>query len=346
VQLTDRFLVSASLGRLLPDHCSKFGIDINPLLDEYCIDRDSFNSSDKFIGLQNFSSLLERVAIESHNETYGIQYGLDFKLGNAGPFGFGLMNAPTLSQALKFYARYIGLIADHAYFDVETGAKTVSMNWSFSPLIRSREQYVDLGTLLTIRQFRQFFGQQWNPQNVQLERGAPSCLADHQRHLSNRISFCNTSNSLHFARDSLTFENPNADHRIFDIMERQCDIDLKKKDAAVPLVFKLHDEIMNRLKTGNFSLREIAQKFAMSERNLQRRLNESGVTFEKILDEVRKSLSDHLLSDPDLSLSEIAFLTGYSCPNSYSRAAKSWYDQSPSKEREKFDLKTKTKNYG
>jgi AraC-like DNA-binding protein len=346
VQLTDRFLVTASLGRSLPDHCLKIGIDINPLLDEYEIDRNSFSSSDKFIGLKNFSSLLERISKESNIETFGIRYGLDFKLGNTGPFGFGLMNAPTLGHALKFYARYIGLVADHAYFDVETGVKTVSVNWSFSPLIKSREQYVDLGTLLTIRQFKQFSGQQWNPQIVQLERNAPSSLVDHQRHISNRISFRNTSNSLHFARESLTLENPNADLRIFDIMERQCDADLKKKDSAIPLVFKLHDEIMNRLKTGNFSLREIAQKFAMSERNLQRRLNESGVTFEKILDEVRKSLSDHLLSDPDLSLSEIAFLTGYSCPNSYSRAAKSWYDQSPSKEREKFDLKTKTKNYG
>jgi AraC-like DNA-binding protein len=346
VQLTDRFLVTASLGRSLPDHCSKIGIDINPLLDEYGIDQNSFNSSDKFIGLKNFSALLERIARESRVETFGIRYGLDFKLGNTGPFGFGLMNAPTLGHALKFYARYIGLVADHAYFDVETGTKTVSMNWSFSPLIKSREQYVDLGTLLTIRQFRQFSGQQWNPQNVQLERSAPSCLMDHQRHISNRISFRNSSNSLHFARESLTLDNQNSDHRIFDIMERQCDVDLKKKDAAIPLVFRLHEEIMNRLKTGNFTLREIAQKFAMSERNLQRRLHQSGETFEKILDEVRKSLSDHLLSDPDLSLSEIAFLTGYSCPNSYSRAAKSWYDQSPSKEREKFDFKTKTKNYG
>jgi AraC-like DNA-binding protein len=343
VQLTDRFLVTASLGRALPDHCSKIGLDINPLLEEYKIDRNSFNSSEKFIGLNSFASLLDRVALETRSETFGIRYGLEFKLGNTGPFGFGLMNAPTLGHALKFYARYIGLMADHAYFEIETGTKSVSMNWSFSPLIKFRAQYVDLGTLLTIRQFKQFLGQQWSPHNVHLERTAPMSLTDHHHHISTRISFRNSSNSLHFSRDSLSLENPSADHRIYDIMEQQCDADLKKKKFAIPLVFKLHDEIMNRLKTGNFTLREIAQNFAMSERNLQRRLHQSGLTFEKVLDEVRKSLSDHLLSDPDLSLSEIAFLTGYSCPNSYSRAAKVWYDQSPSKEREKLDT-AKTKN--
>jgi AraC-like DNA-binding protein len=346
VQLADRYLVAASLGRSLPDYCARNGIALDPLLDEVGIEQNSFKSSDKFIRLKSFASLLDRIAEISRVETFGIRYGLDFKLGNTGPFGFGLINAPTLGHAIKFYARYIGLVADHAFFDVEMGVKTVSMNWSFSPLIKARAQYVDLGTLLTIRQFRQFVGQGWNPHNVQLERNSPNSLADHQRHISNRVSFSNSINSLHFSRESLTTDNSNSDHRLFEIMERQCEEDLKKKDTAIPLVFKLHDEIMNRLKTGNFTLREIAQKFAMSERNLQRRLNLSGMTFEKILDEVRKSLSNHLLRDPDLTLAEIAFLTGYSCPNSYSRAAKSWYDQSPSKEREKFELKTKTKNYG
>jgi AraC-like DNA-binding protein len=346
LQLADRYLVAASLGRSLPNYCAKIGIELDPILDEFGIERNCFSSSDTFIGLKNFASLLERIAEKSSIETFGIRYGLDFKLGNTGPFGFGLINAPTLGHAIKFYARYIGLVADHAFFDVEFGAKTVSMHWSFSPLISAREQYVDLGTLLTIRQFRQFVGQEWNPQNVQLERTSPISLTDHQRYISNRISFRNTSNALHFVRESLITENLNSDHRLFEIMERQCEEDLNKKDAAVPLVFKLHDEIMNRLKTGNFTLREIAQKFAMSERNLQRRLNLSGMTFEKVLDEVRRSLSDHLLRDPDLTLAEIAFLTGYSCPNSYSRAAKSWYDQSPSKEREKLDQKAKAKNYG
>jgi AraC-like DNA-binding protein len=340
VLLADRYLVTAALGRSLPFFCAQLGIEIIPLMAEFGIDVGSFQQTDKFISLSKFTGLLEKLAHTVSDQTFGLRYGVNFKLGNTGPFGFGLMNAPSFGHAVKFYARFIGLMADHTYFSTEIGIKTVSMNWSFSPLIVARGQYVDMGTLLTIRQFRQFAGNSWTPKAVELEREKPDSLDLHQSFVSNDLTFRANSNSIHFSKEHMSYQNPEADHRIFEIMEHQCEIDLKKKESLVPLVFKIREEILQRLVGGNFSLQAIAQKFGMSERNMQRRLAENGTTFERILDDTRKELSDQLLRDTKLSLTDIAFLMGYSCPNAYSRAAKAWYSQPPSRMRGNFDAES------
>ena len=48
----------------------------------------------------------------------------------------------------------------------------------------------------------------------------------------------------------------------------------------------------------------------MSVRTLARRLGELGVSFARILDELRQDLAVRYLRDPDLGLSQIAFLLG------------------------------------
>jgi len=73
-----------------------------------------------------------------------------------------------------------------------------------------------------------------------------------------------------------------------------------------------------------------ARKLGMGERSLQRRLLESGTSFDGLVNEARKELSDELLRHSHLGLADISFKLGYSSSNAYSRAAKQWYGQVPS----------------
>ena len=54
------------------------------------------------------------------------------------------------------------------------------------------------------------------------------------------------------------------------------------------------------------------------------------LTFRAILDDTRKSLVGSHLEDLSLSLTEIAFLLGFSDVSSFSRAFKRWFGTSPS----------------
>jgi AraC-like DNA-binding protein len=73
----------------------------------------------------------------------------------------------------------------------------------------------------------------------------------------------------------------------------------------------------------------IARRLGMSERTLQRRLADEGLSFQKLVDEARRELAEGLLVRSDYSLAEVAFLTGFSEQSAFNRAFKRWLDQTP-----------------
>jgi AraC-like DNA-binding protein len=89
-------------------------------------------------------------------------------------------------------------------------------------------------------------------------------------------------------------------------------------------------EIIDQLPSGDLTEDSLAGALDTTKRTLHRRLQEHGESFRSLLAGVRKSLVMGYLSDADLTLTEIAFLLGYSDASSFSRAFRRWFGKSPS----------------
>jgi AraC-like DNA-binding protein len=73
----------------------------------------------------------------------------------------------------------------------------------------------------------------------------------------------------------------------------------------------------------------IARDVGVSTRTLQRRLEEAGVTYQGLLDEVRRVTARRLLANTDLEAADVAFLLGFDEPNSFVRAFRGWEGRTP-----------------
>jgi AraC-like DNA-binding protein len=73
----------------------------------------------------------------------------------------------------------------------------------------------------------------------------------------------------------------------------------------------------------------VARTLHLSVRTLQRRLVATGTTFREVSDTVRDGLAEAYLSDPGVSIAEVAFLLGFSDQSSFNRAFRRWTGQSP-----------------
>ncbi|HVH46382.1 MAG TPA: helix-turn-helix domain-containing protein [Labilithrix sp.] len=73
----------------------------------------------------------------------------------------------------------------------------------------------------------------------------------------------------------------------------------------------------------------IASAMKMSGRTLQRRLEEEGLRFSAVVDEVRERSAKRLLADDALPLAEIAYRLGFSDLAAFSRAFKRWTGMPP-----------------
>jgi len=79
----------------------------------------------------------------------------------------------------------------------------------------------------------------------------------------------------------------------------------------------------------------VASKMAMSPRTLERRLKAHKVVFKKLLDDIRRRHALDYLRDRRHSLTEIAFLLGYSETSVFNRAFRRWTGSTPSEYRHK-----------
>jgi AraC-like DNA-binding protein len=76
-----------------------------------------------------------------------------------------------------------------------------------------------------------------------------------------------------------------------------------------------------------------SRAFGVSSRTLARRLAAEGLSFGEILSQLRSDLATHYLSDPNLPISEVAWLVGYQGVSAFSHG---WTRMNPKKMRGKL----------
>ena len=81
------------------------------------------------------------------------------------------------------------------------------------------------------------------------------------------------------------------------------------------------------------SLDAVADTLAMSSRRLQQKLQSEQTGYRKILDRTRKESALSLLQNPEITISEITFILGFSDQSGFTHAFQLWTGTTPGKYR-------------
>ena len=95
------------------------------------------------------------------------------------------------------------------------------------------------------------------------------------------------------------------------------------------LLESLQAELRGRLQGGDTSVAVVAKAMGMSDRTLQRLLEELQLSYSDVLNQLRQELGREYLREPDVSIAEVAFLLGFSDQSAFGRAFKRWTGSSP-----------------
>jgi AraC-like DNA-binding protein len=128
-----------------------------------------------------------------------------------------------------------------------------------------------------------------------------------------------------------------ADPLLSRVVLRHAEALLAERPAAAETTAGSVRRILTRLlgdDEAGCSLAAVSTSLHMSERSLQRRLADEGVTFDALLDELRRELALRYLADEKVAIAEIAYLLGYSEPSAFHRAFKRWTGTTPAEARQ------------
>jgi AraC-like DNA-binding protein len=102
--------------------------------------------------------------------------------------------------------------------------------------------------------------------------------------------------------------------------------------------------VAESMRDGDPNLARVAKKMAMSRRTLQRQIKEHATNFRKVMDDTRRRFALSYLKDRRNTLSEIAFLLGYSEAAAFTRAFKRWTGLTPVAYRRRLRRQPPTRN--
>jgi len=97
---------------------------------------------------------------------------------------------------------------------------------------------------------------------------------------------------------------------------------------------EVRQRVFEKLRDGAPDLEVLARELSMSPRTLQRRLQDEGFSFQRVLEEARHQLARYYLNNSVLELNEAAYLLGYEDSNSFVRAFRTWEGVPPARWRD------------
>jgi AraC-like DNA-binding protein len=119
------------------------------------------------------------------------------------------------------------------------------------------------------------------------------------------------------------------------VLERHAEEMIAEEPAPNAVTSDVRRVLASRIARGDTQIQSVARALSTSTRSLQRRLAAVGLSYNQMLDQVRKEAAERYLSDSPLSITEIAYLLGYSEPAAFNRAFRRWYEQTPQAFRER-----------
>lgn len=168
------------------------------------------------------------------------------------------------------------------------------------------------------------------PTKVTFIHKAPEEILSYNNYFGCKVSFGQKTNSIHFVTEDLNIPTIKADKSINQFLLERMEEERKGIEKhANQLVSDINILIKEALPSGIPSMHEVSRHLGMSSRTLTRRLMESNVTFRQLIKNVQEEIAKYLLYSSNNSVSEIAFLTGFSEQSAFNRAFKKWTNQTP-----------------
>jgi len=276
---------------------------------------------DASIPLPAYLNLLELAARRSGDDCFGLRFGDGYDPGNYGALGFVALNSPTIGAGLLNVGRYLGVMRYHCRVVLEVENRLARLRYRLAAgSVSLRRQDAEMALARMCRGIRAVLGGDWAPREVHFEHPLPQDGTPHREIFRTQVHFGQPMNAMIFDQDVLDVEIPSADSRLLRILEGFLEEELSRRRADPDLVQRVRRQVLDSLGSGVPGIAEVASSAGMSVRTLQRRLGEQGLTYNKLVDDLRHELSLQYLEAREVSISEIAFLLGYSEASAFDRA--------------------------
>ena len=237
------------------------------------------------------------------------------------------LSSATFGDGLRRVINYQRLISDALHGQLSEQPRPCLTSY-FSDHQYATSHLAEAMVLGLIKSFQAVTDGAFSAEQIVFNHAPNTDISEYQRIFQCDVQFNAKSFQLYFAPEILHYRSLNAVPELLNLHMKAADQHLallRQQD----FIRHVRGHIAALLESGDVTLERVADRLEITPRNLRHQLNTTNTSFQRLLNDLRRSLARRLLSRTDEEISEIVYLTGFSEPSTFYRAFKRWEGITP-----------------
>jgi len=245
-------------------------------------------------------------------------------------FSYIVAASATMGDAVTRVVRYFRLITEGGAYEIERDGRDVW--WRYRPADAATaacRQDSIFALTVVVAHLRLWLDPNFAPLEIRFPFAELPRITELEAFFRAPILFGAELCAIRFDAAELARPFRSADPTLAKFLERYAEDALAELPALGQVSTRVREILSRELQDGEISLKFVARKLAMSERSLQRQLSLENTTLKQLTEDLRRELSIRYLSRHELSVSEVAYMLGFSETAPFFRAFKKWTGLTP-----------------
>jgi len=284
------------------------------------------------ISVEDFLAVLENGRELSGNEQLGLIIGRHSSIIALGYIGAAAAIAPTVREGLQVIENYTRLHISYARLELSSGLEGLSLTIRFLQGAGMTERFHSESALMLIQQYVETLtGRTLDNAKYSLPFPAPDYAAEYAHWLHSPVSFNSQHCSVEFPFEWLDLPSPYYNAEMWrDALQMLAQKIRKLEGRESQPYTQFVDTLLRSNEPPLPDLGEAAARLHMSERTLNRRLQQEGTSFRQIKGEILGAWARQHLRETGHSVEAIAAELGYQDAANFRRAFRNAEGCSPS----------------
>jgi AraC-like DNA-binding protein len=278
-------------------------------------------------------ALWRAIGEVSANPAIGLLLGTETRTERFNPVSLAALSSENFGTAVDQMARYKQLTCPEEIAQKKDGGEwRIQFRWLLADEVEP-PNLIESCFAWVLSIARHGTGTRLAPLRVEFAQ-ARAHARTIERHFGCSVEYGTGRNAIVFrsADAQRPFVTRNAE--LLAMLAPQFEEELKQENGDANFVERVRNVVQQKLTGRRPTIEDIADALHISSRTLQRRLQDQGSSFQRVLEDARHQLARHYLNNSVLELNEAAYLLGYEDANSFVRAFRTWEGIPPARWRE------------
>ncbi|PHR96368.1 MAG: hypothetical protein COA68_15640 [Oceanobacter sp.] len=307
------------------------GIDADQVIRDAGIDISLYNRPSQRVPAELMDRFLALAIERSGDATFALSCVNLLNPASYHALGVGLLYSSTLRAFFERFARFFSLITTLYEVNFTEDANGACFSWQ--PLVKlsptTLEFDSDAFTALVLKYIRYAIAPDYKPNKVSLSRASSAdCHAAYDEYFDCEIEYGAKRTGIYVPKNDLDIRLP-ASNRDLARHNDKVVVEFLERTAKVDLPARVYSKLIEMLPSGECSRTSVASSLNMSASAFHEKLKNAGTSYQDLLDETRCELAESYIERKEISITEIAYLLGFTDSSNFSRAFKRWNGLSP-----------------